>query len=195
MGFEGGDFGLGVALFVALFLDDGRGGAIDEFLVAELLQHAVEEAFGVLQVFLQFLQLLVAVDVLAHGHEALQGAHHEGEGAGGLVADFGDGADVGHLAHDAVEAGEAVALVFGDEAQFEGFLGREVARVAYVAHTGDDLAGGVELVEHALVEEDALRHVLVHDAVVLGQKVRRSKSRRVFAFGLFCFLTLCLFDF
>ena len=108
--FEGGYLALGVGFLLTLHGDDLLRGAVDEFLVGEFLHDRGEEAFGILQLVLQFLQLGLFVDVLAHRHKTLGGANHEAQRAFHLLGDALNLAHAAELADDAVEHGRAIAL-------------------------------------------------------------------------------------
>ena len=65
LGFEGGYLAFGVGFFLTLDGDNLFGGAVDELLIAEFLHHGGEEAFGILQLFVELFQFGLLVDVEA----------------------------------------------------------------------------------------------------------------------------------
>ena len=76
LGFEGGYLAFGVGFLLTLDGYHLLGGSVDELLITEFLHDRGEEAFGILQLFVELFQLGLLVDVEADGHKALGSSNH-----------------------------------------------------------------------------------------------------------------------
>ena len=158
------DDAFGIGLLLALQLDDGGRSVVHKLLVAELLQHALQETFLVLQLGFHAGDFSLYINHVTQRYGILRRTYHEGSSSVGLGLDHGDGRKVAHLRDDGVEGSYRV-LAHG--LQLQCFLLRDVLLQADGADVADDFLHNLELLHDSFVHLARSYHGAYHQALAV----------------------------